>query len=105
MLKEQLETRLSTLKQEFEAGNKMLGDLENQRTVLRKQQETLHGQLSALTDPKQIARRAHDQLGLIVPREGQVVMVSLDMNPSPESDTSSPVELVKRFSDSLVSLP
>lgn len=80
-------------------------DLEKQRTVLKKQQETLHGQLSALTDPQQIAKRAHKQLGLIVPQEGQVVMVSLDTNPSPESDTGSAVRLVRRFSDSLVSLP
>jgi cell division protein FtsL len=80
-------------------------DLENQRTVLKKQQEMLHGQLSALTDPQQIARRAHKQLGLIVPEEGQVVMVSLDTNPSSESETSSAIRLVRRFSDSLVSLP
>jgi len=80
-------------------------DLENQRTVLKKQQETLHGQLSALTDPQQIAKRAHKQLGLIVPQEGQVVMVSLDTNPSPESDPGSAVRLVRRFSDSLESLP
>jgi cell division protein FtsL len=80
-------------------------DLENQRTALKKQQEALHGKLSALTDPQQIAKRAHKQLGLIVPQEGQVVMVSLDTNPSSESDTSSAVRLVRRFSDSLVSLP
>ena len=80
-------------------------DLENQHTVLKKQQETLHGQLSALTDPQQIAKRAHKQLGLIVPEEGQVVMVSLDTNPSPESETSSAIRLVRRLSDSLVSLP
>ncbi len=80
-------------------------DLENQHTVLKKRQETLHGQLSALTDPQQIAKRAHKQLGLIVPEEGQVVMVSLDTNPSPESETSSAVQLVRRLSDSFVSLP
>jgi cell division protein FtsL len=80
-------------------------DLENQRTVLKKQQETLHGQLSALTDPQQIAQRAHKQLGLIVPQEGQVVMVSLDTNTSPESETSSAIRLVRRFSESRVSLP
>jgi len=80
-------------------------DLENQHTVLKKRQETLHGQLSALTDPQQIAKRAHKQLGLIVPEEGQVVMVSLDTNPSPESETSSAIRLVRRLSDSLVSLP
>ena len=80
-------------------------DLENQHTVLKKQQETLQGQLSALTDPQQIAKRAHKQLGLIVPQEGQVVMVSLDTNPSPESETSSAIRLVRRLSDSLVGLP
>ena len=80
-------------------------DLENQHTVLKKQQETLQGQLSALTGPQQIAKRAHKQLGLIVPQEGQVVMVSLDTNPSPESETSSAIRLVRRLSDSLVSLP
>lgn len=80
-------------------------DLENQRTVLKKQQETLRGQLSALTDPQQIAKRAHKQLGLIVPQEGQVVMISVDTNSSSESDDRSPVRLVREFSNSLMSLP
>ena len=80
-------------------------DLESRRTVLKKQQEILQARLSELTDPQQIAQRAYKQLGLIVPQEGQVVMVSLDTNPSPESETNSPVQLVRRLSDSLVSLP
>lgn len=80
-------------------------DLANQRTVLKKEQEMLQVRLSELTDPQKIARRAHKQLGLIVPQEGQVVMISLDTNSSSESDNSSPVRLVREFSNSLMSLP
>ena len=79
-------------------------ELENQRTVLKKQQEKLQVRLSELTDPQQIAQRAH-KLGLIVPQEGQVVMISLDTNSSSESDDRSPLRLVRDFSDSLLSLP
>ncbi len=80
-------------------------DLESRRTVLKKKQEMLQGRLSELTDPQQIARRAHDELGLIVPQEGQVVMISLDANFSSESRDGSPARLVRDFSSALVSLP
>lgn len=80
-------------------------DLDNRRTVLKKQQEKLQGQLSKLTDPQQIAKRAHAQLGLIVPQEGQVVMISLDTNTSSDLDESSPARLVQKFSDSLLGMP
>jgi len=80
-------------------------DLEQRRTVLKKQQEKLQVRLSELTDPQQIAQRAHQQLGLIVPQEGQVVMISLDPNSLSESDNGSPLRLVREFSDSFVSLP
>jgi hypothetical protein len=65
----------------------------------------LQVKLSKLTDPQQIAQRAHQQLGLIVPQEGQVVMISLDSNSLPESDNGSPMRLVREFSDSFLSLP
>ena len=78
--------------------------LESQRTVVKKQQEKLQVRLSELTDPQQISQRAH-KLGLIVPQEGQVVMISLDTNSDLKSDDPSPVRLVKDFSDSLLSLP
>ena len=80
-------------------------ELEGRRTVLKKQQEMLQVRLSELTDPQQIARRAQDELQLIVPQEGQVVMVSLAANPSTEEDSSSPLRLVRKFSDSLLGLP
>ncbi len=80
-------------------------DLESRRTVLKKQQEILQARLSELTDPQQIAQRAHKQLGLIVPQEGQVVMISIDTNSSSESNNRSPVRLVREFSHSLMSLP
>ncbi len=80
-------------------------ELEGRRTVLKKQQEMLQVRLSELTDPQQIARRAQDELQLIVPQEGQVVMVSLAANPSTEADSSSPLRLVRKFSDSLLGLP
>lgn len=80
-------------------------DLENRRTVLKKQQEILQVRLSELTDPQQIAQRAHKQLGLIVPQEGQVVMISLDTNSSSDLDESSPARLVQKFSDSFLGFP
>ncbi len=80
-------------------------DLENQRIALKKKQESLQVRLSELTDPQQIARRAHTQLGLIVPQEGQVVMIALEASPSSVSDERSPARLVQKFSDSLLGRP
>lgn len=80
-------------------------DLETQRAGLKKQQEGLQVRLSKLTDPQRVAQRAQSQLGLIVPQEGQIVMVSLDMLPHPESNGNSPVRLVREFSDSVLSIP
>jgi len=80
-------------------------DLESQRTVLKKQQEMLQVRLSELTDPQQIAQRAQKELQLIVPQEGQVVMISLDTNSSSESDENSPARLVQKFSNSFLGLP
>lgn len=80
-------------------------DLESQRIVLKKKQESLQVRLSELTDPQQIARRAHTQLGLIVPQQGQVVMISLEASPSLNSDERSPARLVHKLSDSLLGWP
>lgn len=80
-------------------------DLETQRAGLKKQQEGLQVRLSELTDPQRVAQRAQSQLGLIVPQEGQIVMVSLDMLPHPESNGNSPVRLVREFSDNVLSIP
>jgi cell division protein FtsL len=80
-------------------------ELETQRAVFKKQQESLQVRLSQLTDPQRVAQRAQNQLGLTVPKEGQIVMVSLDTLPLPESDGNLPVRLAREFSDALVSLP
>ena len=80
-------------------------ELEGQRTVLKKQQALLQVRLSELTDPQKIARRAKDELHLIVPQQGQVVVVSLASNPSTEAEKSSPFRLVREFSNSLLGLP
>lgn len=80
-------------------------DLETQRAAFKKQQEGLHVRLSELTDPQRVAQRAQSQLGLIVPQEGQIVMVSLDMLPPPKSSENSPVRLVREFSDTVLSIP
>lgn len=80
-------------------------DLETQRAVLKKQQEGLQVRLSELTDPQRVAQRAQRQLGLIVPQEGQVVMVSLDLLPQSESDEISPLRLVREFSDTVLNIP
>lgn len=80
-------------------------DLESQRTVLKKKQEKLQVRLSELTDPQQIAMRAHTELELIVPQEGQVVMISLDTNSFSDFDEDSPARLVQRFSNSFLARP
>lgn len=80
-------------------------ELEGRRTVLKKQQSMLQARLSELTDPQQIARRAQEELQLMVPQEGQVVMVSLASSPSAEEDANSSFRLVREFSDSLLGLP
>ena len=82
-----------------------LEKLENKRVVLKREQEILQVQWSRLTDPQRIARRAQDQLGLIVPQEGQIVMVSLDTMPSSDSEGDSSMQLVREFSDNLLDLP
>ena len=80
-------------------------ELEGRRMVLKKQQAVLQVRLSELTDPQRIARRAKAELQLIVPQQGQVVMVSLAGNPPMEADQSSSLRLVRKFSDSLLGLP
>lgn len=79
-----------------------LEGLEEQRTAFKRQQEALQAQISKLMDPKQIAHRAEQQLGFTTPKDGQVVMVSLDALPPLETGTSDPVRLVQNF---LVSQP
>ncbi len=80
-------------------------ELESRRTELKKRHEFLQVRVSELTDPQQIARRAQEELQLRVPLEGQVVMVSRDLQPSADSDSDSPMRLVREFSETLVSLP
>jgi len=80
-------------------------DLETQRAVLKKQQEGLQVRFSELTDPQRVAQRAQSQLGLMVPQEGQIVMVSLDSLPHPDSSGDSPVRLVREFSDTVLNIP
>lgn len=82
-----------------------LEELDRQRTVLKKKQELLQVRLSELTDPQEIAKRAHKELNLIIPQEGQVVMISLDADSSSDSDEDSPARLVQKFSHSFLSLP
>jgi cell division protein FtsL len=82
-----------------------IDDLKTQRAVLKKQQEGLQVRLSELTDPQRVAKRAQSQLGLIVPQEGQVVMVSLERLPHPDSRENSPVRLVREFSEVVSSIP
>jgi len=80
-------------------------ELQVRRAVLKKQQAMWQVRLSELTDPQKIARRAKDELQLMVPQQGQVVLVSLASNPSTEAEKSSPLRLVRKFSDSLLGLP
>ncbi|MDR4493927.1 MAG: cell division protein FtsL [Nitrospirales bacterium] len=74
-----------------------LEDLEAQRSVLKRQQESLQVQISKLMDPQRIAHQAEQQLGFTTPKDGQVVMVSLDALPSIETGSADPVRLVQNF--------
>ena len=74
-----------------------LEGLEEQRTVLKQRQEALQAQISKLMDPQQIAYRAEQQLGFTTPKEGQVVMVSLDALPPLTVGSPDPVRLVQNF--------
>lgn len=79
-------------------------DLKFERATLKKQQEGLQVRLSELMDPQRIAQRAQKQLGLIVPQDGQIVMVSLETGPRPE-EQNSPVRLVREFSETVLNIP
>lgn len=79
-------------------------DLKFERAALKKRQEGLQVRLSGLMDPQRIAQRAQKQLGLIVPQDGQIVMVSLETGPKPEEQTS-PVRLVREFSETVLNIP
>lgn len=74
-----------------------LEELESQRMVLKRQQESLLVQITKLTDPQQIAQRAGQQLGFMSPQEGQIVMISLDTLPPLDLREDSPVRLVQTF--------
>ncbi len=80
-------------------------ELESRRTVLKKQQEVLRVRFSELTDPQQVARRAQDELRLMLPQDGQVVMISRDIELPSESGEQSPARLVQNFSTSLFGRP
>ncbi|MCA9462237.1 MAG: septum formation initiator family protein [Nitrospirales bacterium] len=82
-----------------------LEGLEGQRAELKRQHEALQAQISKLMDPQQIARRAAQHLGFTAPREGQVVMISLDALPPLETGSADPVQLVQNFLDSQPEVP
>ena len=82
-----------------------LEKLENQRVVLKREQEMLQVQLSRLTSPKEIARRAQNTLGLVIPQEGQIVMVSLDPAGPSELDGGGSIRLVREFSETRLPVP
>lgn len=74
-----------------------LEGLEGQRAELKRQHEALQAQISKLMDPQQIARRAAQHLGFTAPREGQVVMISLDALPLLRRGRQIPYSWFKTF--------
>ncbi len=80
-------------------------ELKVQRTALKKEQEHLQVRLSKLTDPQQIAQRAQRQLDLMIPQEGQVIMVSVDQSVGQTHPESSSLQLVQEFTKIGVTLP
>jgi cell division protein FtsL len=49
--------------------------LKSKKTLLQREQDELRVKVSALTAPDRIARAATEQLGMVPPRQGQVVIV------------------------------
>jgi cell division protein FtsL len=70
--------------------------LKTQKVKLERERDELQVKLSALTAPDRIAKVAIDTLGMIPPRQGQIVMVRLEpAAPKSGPSTHSVVQLAK----------
>ncbi len=65
--------------------------------VLERENDELKVKVAALTSPERIARIATEQLGMIRPQQGQVVLVSLDpVRPGVRSPNQSEIRLARK---------
>ncbi|RMH31140.1 MAG: hypothetical protein D6690_17260 [Nitrospirae bacterium] len=74
-----------------------LEKLTKRKAALEREYEGLQMQFSQLTAPQRIAKRAQEQLGLVIPREGQIVVVAVE--PPSSDEPAAPfdrIQLAKR---------
>ena len=70
--------------------------LEKRKAVLESQHEGLRFQWSQLTSPQRIAKEAANKLGLQIPKSGQIVMVSFEVDvPGKTRTPEQPLQLVR----------
>jgi cell division protein FtsL len=70
--------------------------LKTQRTALQRERDELEVKVSSLTSPERIARVAKDQLGMIPPQRGQVILVRQDPGTSGVPSFQPELRLAKR---------
>lgn len=63
--------------------------LKSKKVALQRERDELRVKVSALTAPERIARAATEQLGMMPPRQGQVVLVRVE--PTASADAVSPM--------------
>lgn len=74
-----------------------LEKLNKRKAVLEREYEGLQMQFSQLTAPQRIAKQAREHLGLVIPRQGQIVVVAVEPPSSIEPDAHfERVQLAKR---------
>jgi cell division protein FtsL len=70
--------------------------LKNQKVKLERERDEMKVKLSSLTAPERIARVATEQLGMVPPKQGQVVMIAMNAEKLDEApDLAAGVKLAK----------
>ncbi|MGH7254549.1 MAG: cell division protein FtsL, partial [Nitrospirales bacterium] len=70
--------------------------LKKDKEALRRERDELRVKVSSLTSPDRIARLATDQLGMVRPARGQVVLVRLSpVEPAPGKDVGPAIRLAR----------
>lgn len=74
--------------------------LKKERVVLERERDELRVKVSALTSPERIARAATEQLGMVPPQRGQVVLVRIPSDEGPSGNSSgSAIRLARHEQD------
>jgi len=69
--------------------------LKTQKITLQRERDELQVKMSALTSPERIARVAKEQLGMMPPQHGQVILVRLETPVSPPATSPPELRLAK----------